>query len=159
MAKRKRSHHRKRSVKTPLSSQGVVHISPLQKIWFLFLWSLAVLKIVFAPLIRSISLVCITTGLITLIWLGIGGFYYGFSYAYHEEQRLALEASRVKVMEQLKKTDDLLENHPTSRELLILKMGFEYQLGNTDEVEELKDQLLKIDPNHQSVLETIEKTK
>ncbi|PWU23454.1 hypothetical protein C5B42_02770 [Candidatus Cerribacteria bacterium 'Amazon FNV 2010 28 9'] len=144
MAKRKTSPSITRDTSPVEKSEG---LSPLQKISFVFIWTVSLLRVICTPVARRISFLVVLIGVVVLIWLGIGSTIYATTFASFQTQYTLQTTARDHIKTEIAALDTILSAHPTARDVLIQKMKLEYELGNTDEVQQIAAQLQQIDPN------------
>lgn len=111
------------------------------------------MRAVFSPLARPARHTAVTVSIIILIWIAIGGIHYHSQYKLHRALFEEQHDVRTQIEERRSRVQQKLQEHPTSRDLLIESANLSHQLGDYDAFEMYLERLRKIDPNHPVVQE------
>lgn len=120
-------------------------------VWFYLLWSIALIRVLVAPLtflVRKASwVIVIGCG----IWLILGALTYQAQYQLYLSNRQEYEATYTKHLSNQKKLEELRRAHPTARDVLVRLAYGAAALGDREKLLEYVTTLRRVDPNHPDV--------
>lgn len=114
---------------------------------FPILWSLAVARVLFSPLLTLLKPIFRLFLLTCIIWAAVGLFFFGTQYiAYQKDLKTTMEQ-----IAQLQQQEALLETvtlrHPNAKPILLGLTEIKYRLHDKLSMDTLIGKLRRIDPN------------
>ncbi|MEP7166936.1 MAG: hypothetical protein ABI758_03085 [Candidatus Woesebacteria bacterium] len=118
---------------------------------FYILWSLAIVRVLLAPLF-TVARKGLWLGVVLIgIWVLVGTVTYQSFYLQNQEKKKEFEAKKDTILVEQKKLEKLYKSHPTSRDLVLELANLSYQFGEHEKLLQYVSELRAIDPNNPKV--------
>lgn len=124
---------------------------------FWFFWILTVITVVVAPAVLVGKKGLFIGSILIGFWLILGVSTYQTKHLAYEQQRSSLQSQIDTLYQEKQKLETLREQHPTSRDVLYALAQVAYRLHDTTTLNDVTEQLLKLDPNSPHVQSIKEK--
>jgi len=122
---------------------------------FWFFWSLTVLQVLTAPAVLVGKKGLFVLSILIGFWLILGVSTYQTKHLAYEQQRSSLQSQIDTIYREKQKLEVLRQQHPTSRDVLFSLAQIAYRLHDITTLQNVSQELQRLDPNS-PVIQTIQ---